>query len=283
MLRNRLWTLTSVALVAATTLFASTAKADATLAIGMKWEPVNYTAPVGLTGGQANASGTPLGSEKLYGWQVTSLNNYLGGFFGKGGQFGFHIGIDFGYGRVNHQITDSSGDVTVNQLSFLQFGFLLGGKFYILQPRRDRVVPYFYVDFFKYFASVNTSEEVDNDDVGYVAGLASPVGISLAVGAEYFFSPAFSLGGEIFGFRLAHSQGTNYNGDTDVEIITKKTMFSMYTAFTLNYRFMITGSVKMREVEGQEELGTPRRPPPPDRRPERRPPQDAPPSAESVD
>lgn len=272
MLRNRLWTLTSAVIVAATTLVASSqAKADATLAIGMKWEPVNYTNPVSTHG---NIGGTGAEGTRLYGWQTTSLNNYIGAFFGKNGQFGFHLGLDLGYGKVSVGVNGS--DPVKDTMSFLQFGFALGGKFYILPPKRDRVAPYFYLDFFKYFASVNTNDEnIDNATVSFIAGLNSPVGATFAVGAEYFFSPAFSLGGEIFGFRLA-----NATGRID-DAYTSRTYFTMYTAFTLNYRFLITGSVSVREVEGQEQGNqTPRRQPPP----QRRPPQDQPPpSAESVD
>ena len=279
MLRTRLLTVTSAAILAATTLTASTANADATLAIGMKWEPVNYTKPValhsGLTGG---GGGMALSGTRLYGWQATSINNYLGAFFGPSGQFGFHLGLDLGYGRLQQGLTDANNNPDV---SFFQFGFSLGGKFYILQPRRDRVAPYFYFEFFKYFASVNTNDDaIENDQAGYVASLASPVGISLAVGAEYFFSPAFSVGGEIFGLRYAYSSGRYYVDDNN-DFFTKQQFFTMYTAFTLNYRFLITGSVKVREVEGQEQ-GTPRRPPP-SQQPTRRPPSDSAPSAESVD
>jgi hypothetical protein len=239
------------------------ARADFNLSMGLKWTPVNYTKPVSASmGGASGPTPTP-----LVGWQSTSLDNNFGAFF-LDGRLGFQISLDVGYAAANKSATGANSD-----MSFTQFGFSIGGKYYILTPKANRVSPYVLLDFFKYFASVSTNDKsVPDDQAGYIAGLASPLGIDAAFGAEYFFTPSFSLGAEVVGLRYAYSEGDytltgGFGGDTKVTATNQYLTF--YTAITLNYRFAISGSVHVKEDSGEEAPARPapkqmkKAPPPP--------------------
>jgi hypothetical protein len=222
------------------------ARADITLSMGLKWNPVNYTKPVSASmGGATGPTAVPLS-----GWQTTSLDNNFGLFF-LDGRLGLQIGLDLGYGSATREATGVNVD-----LSYTQFGFSLGGKFYITAPKANHVAPYVLLDFFKYFASVSTNDKsVPNDQAGYIAGLSSPLGINAAFGAEYFFTPAFSLGAEVLGLRFAYTEGDytlsgGFGGDSKV---TAKNMYlTFYTGISLNYRFAIAGNVHVKEETGEE-------------------------------
>src|SRR5262245_34785901 len=100
---------------------AAPARADITLAMGLKWNPVNYTKPVSASmGGAQGPTAVPLS-----GWQTTSLDNNFGLFFLEG-RLGVQIGLDLGYGSATKEATGLNVD-----MSYTQFGFTLGGKFYI--------------------------------------------------------------------------------------------------------------------------------------------------------
>jgi hypothetical protein len=230
---------------------ATPARADFALSMGVKWLPVNYTHPVSASMGGANGpTAVP-----LTGWQTTSLDNNFGAFF-LGGRLGFQLSLDVGYGSANKNVTGGNVD-----MSYSQFGFSIGAKYYILQPRGGRVSPYVLLDFFKYFASVSTNDKsVPDDQASYIAGLVSPLGIDAAIGAEYFFTPSFSLGAEVLGLKFAYSEGDyslagGFGGNTKVTATNEYVAF--YTGITLNYRFLLSGSVHVKEEQGEE---TPERP-----------------------
>jgi hypothetical protein len=234
----------ALALVAAA---ATPARADFALSLGVKWLPVNYTHPISASMGGANGpTAVP-----LTGWQTTSLDNNFGAFF-LGGRLGFQISLDVGYGSANKSVTGGNVD-----LSYSQFGFSVGAKYYILPPHGGRVSPYVLLDFFKYFASVSTNDKsVPDDQASYIAGLVSPLGIDAAIGAEYFFTPSFSLGAEVLGLKFAYSEGDyslagGFGGNT--KVTTTNEYVTFYTGITLNYRFALSGSVHVKEQEGGEE------------------------------
>src|SRR5262249_6430555 len=131
------------------------------------------------------------------------------------GKLGALVGLDVGYSQK--KMTGSAA--TDSDMSFTQFGFSLGAKYYVLTPKRERVTPYLLLDFYKYFASVSTSDKtVTNDQAGFIAGLVSPLGIDFALGAEYFVTPGFSVGAEVLGLKFAYSQGEfTPQGGTKVE------------------------------------------------------------------
>ena len=234
------------------------ARADFTIAFGTKWAPVRYTRPVSTVGG--------MGTTPLSGFDATDLNNYLGFFF-MNGQLGFQIALDLGYGSRHDEAT---GPGTRTDLSFTQFGFNVGGKFLITRPRAQKVSPYVYIDFYKYFATMSTSETVPRGFEGYLAGLVSPLGINVAAGAEYFFTPAFSLGAEVFGLKYGFATGSYEAAPTGIggsNVISQTNHYlSFYTAISLNYRFDIKIQARAREAgseEEEEERPRPRKKAPP--------------------
>ena len=103
-MRKVLTLLASVALVGA---MAAPAHADFNIATGLKWVPLRYTVPVGAgseTVGNpqqvTNTSSVPGQYYKgtggdMYGWQTTSLDNYIGFFFTE--QVGLQLTLDLGY------------------------------------------------------------------------------------------------------------------------------------------------------------------------------------------
>jgi hypothetical protein len=230
---------------------ASPARADFNLQLGLKWIPVNYTKPITASTTGGGAGSAPLFDDQ--GWQTTNLVNNFGGFF-LDGRLGFQISLDLGWGSV----TTDVGSTSPVDTSFTQFGFSLGGKYYITAPRREHVSPYILLDFFKYFSSVSTKDSMITDSqASYVAGLVSPLGVDAAVGAEYFFTPAFSIGAEVLGIKYAYAEGDFTTGN--IKTTTKHQYVTFYTGISLNYRFAIAGSVHVKEENGEPEEA-PKRP-----------------------
>jgi hypothetical protein len=248
--------------------------------VGLKWSPLRYTHPIGApyvvgAGGDPNKGpgmgtgpipGSDCGggssessnrSDCMYGFQTTSLDSYIGFFFHP--QIGAILALDLGYGSYHADTNTATvgAQPTFYNTSYFQFGFAIGGKFYLTRPTGMRVSPYLYVDFFKYFASISTDRAVSPDIVGAQAGLHSPLGFDLAFGAEYFFTNSFSLGAEVIGFRFAYVEG-DYTAGTPTTTTEKDLYFTLYTAITLNYRFLASASVRLEaDVEATEETKRP--------------------------
>jgi hypothetical protein len=99
------------------------ATSDFNIATGLKWTPLRYTSPIrasaddcALAGGQIACTGTdPRGLGTLYGWQTTSLDNYIGFFFSS--QSGILIALDLGW--ASHNADDFLG--AGQNLQFLPF------------------------------------------------------------------------------------------------------------------------------------------------------------------
>jgi hypothetical protein len=280
---RKFWVGTFVA--AALVLGASApAQADFNIATGLKWVPLRYTAPIGVGSEADNMSGPVPGQRyaggagggSIYGWQTTSLDNYLALFFTE--QIGIQLSLDFGYASHNND-TSGAGNFST---SYFQIGIGLGAKFYLNVPTRERVSPYLLINLFKYFASISTNDpNVTNDVATAIAGFASPVGADFAFGAEYFFTTSFSLGAEVLGLRFAHVQGeVPIPGG---RVSSAENYFTLYTGISLNYRFLATASVHTYEEEEDRQNPRPKRKkrvtPPPDETP----PPDTTTSPESVD
>jgi hypothetical protein len=243
---------------------AGSARADFNIATGLKWVPLRYTAPIGVGTETDNMSGPVPGQRyfggagggEIYGWQTTSLDNYIALFFTE--QIGIQLSLDFGY--ASHA-NDTSGAGNFNT-SYFQLGIGLGAKFYLNTPTRERVSPYLLVNFFKYFASISTNDpNVTNDVASAIAGFASPVGADFAFGAEYFFTTSFSLGAEVLGIRFAHVQGEiPIPGG---RISSGENYLTLYTGISLNYRFRATASVHTYEEEEDRANPRPKRKPKP--------------------
>ena len=160
---------------------ASVAHADVHLAIGSRVEPYRYTMAhfpnVAATAGDLTVPNQ--------GFQTTSIAPYFGAFFAQ--RYGLMLGLDLGWARINADKQMAANPVTSTTDSFFQFALSLGFKLYMREPKKDRVAPYAYIDVFKYFASVSTSNmSVTGDQAAAQADTSSPVGGTLAIGAEYF-------------------------------------------------------------------------------------------------
>jgi len=216
------------------------AHADLQLAVGSRVEPFRYTPAYFPNSGFAERPPSQFAG-KTGPYQATSLSPYLGLFFAQ--RYGVLLGLDLGWVSQSSE-TQMATNLTTKNDSFLQFGFSLGFKSYLRDLKKDRIAPYLYVDFFKYFASVSTNDtSVTGDKASAQADTASPVGGTLAFGAEYFVGTGFSIGAEIFGLRLSHV-GAEYTDTAMTRQSVGFTQLSMYSGLTLNYRFQVQASVK---------------------------------------
>ena len=109
-----------------------------------------------------------------------------------------------------------------------------GAKLYLKPRAAGATAPYFLVDIFKAFTTVDLGQEDDTiqDAEEFVADLLSPFGVNLGFGAEYNFSDRFSMGGE-YGFRYMMS--SSKMDEIDMEITTNLGM--TYAAITANFMF----------------------------------------------
>jgi hypothetical protein len=269
--------------VAAGLCLHSEARADLHLAIGTKVEPLSYTSAYFPNAASSTVRPEGSSTDASQSFQLTSLTPYIAMYIAQ--KYGIVLSLDLGYAQA-HGETQAMGMAmaTTDTNSYFKFGVSLGTKIYFSQPRSQKVVPYLYVDGYKYFASVSTDNQtVTGDQAGAQASLRSPAGFTIALGAEYFLSPGFSIGSEIFGLRPSWVT-SDYKDAQMTRHSSSYTQVSLYTGLTLNYRFQISSSVRAAEDEGSaeaakrrrspssEEFVTPAAPPPP-----------PPPSPEAVD
>ncbi|HNK44751.1 MAG TPA: hypothetical protein PKL17_08210 [Pseudomonadota bacterium] len=236
----------------------SAAHAEVHLAIGSRFEPYRYT--MAQFPNAATAAGDLAVANQSF--QTTSLSPYFGAFFSQ--RYGLVLGLDLGWAKQNTEKQMGANPALTATDSYLQFGLGLGFKMYLREPRKDRIAPYAYVDVFKYFASVSTTNTaVTGDQASAQADTSSPVGGTLAIGAEYFLGTGFSIGAEVFGLRVSHV-GAEYTDATMTRRSVGFTELSMYSGLTLNYRFAVgSGSKSDEPEEDRRRTSTPSAPPPP--------------------
>jgi len=162
-------------------------------------------------------------------------SSYFG--FGAGTSMVIEFGLD--YARINVKVEgdldDFQGITEVDLEGGASMMMPHGGVKLYLKPRTaGMTAPYFLVDFFKAFTSVDLgSDDESVEDVEEFANdLLSPFGLNLAFGAEYHFSDYFSLGGE-YGSRYLMSKAEM--DEIDIEISTSMGM--TYAAITANFAF----------------------------------------------
>jgi hypothetical protein len=250
---------------------ASVAQADVHLAMGSRIEPYRYTM-ANFPNAAVTAGDLTVANQSF---QTTSLTPYFGAFFAQ--RYGLMLGLDLGWARLNSDKQMGTAPATSTNDSFFQLGLSLGFKLYMREPKKDRIAPYAYLDVFKYFASVSTSNTaVTGDQAAAQADTSSPVGGTLAIGAEYFVGTGFSIGAEIFGLRVSHV-GAEYTDTTMTRRDIGFTQLSMYSGLTLNYRFQVQASMKATDEPEEDKRRAspgPSAPPPPSL---------PPPSPEAVD
>jgi hypothetical protein len=249
---------------------AGEARAEQTLAIGTKWIPINFAQPLSVT--------APDGAStvSLQSFNSQTIHNSLGGYFLLEGKLGFLLGLDLGFSSLS-----SSVNKTSTNLSYTQFGFSIGAKYYIWKPTAGHVTPYAYVDFYKYFAAMSSSAVLPPGTLGYYSGLASPLGIDAAGGAEYFFTPYFSIGAEVLGLKYSWAQGTKSvpSGFTGSVTTTGTQQYvTFYTGISLNYRFDLPTGRKRAAEPTTEETEEPKKEHPRSLPSEKPPEEQAPPS-----
>jgi hypothetical protein len=271
---------------------APSARADLQLAIGTRIEPLRYTSAYfpNATPGGTSANPAPATPPSLYGtdtapFQSTSLNPYLALFFAQ--RYGIMASLDIAYAKLDGstQPPGMAAAMTTDN-SYFSFGIAIGFKVYITQPRANRVAPYVYADLFKYFASVSTDNtNITGEQASAQAAMLSPIGATIAVGAEYFLSPSFSLGSEIFGLRVSNVSGGYNAGMPGMETNygSSYTQVSFYTGITLNFRFQVSASVKASDEERDSEDKNAQRHPASDYSAPPPPPPPPPPTPEAVD
>jgi len=239
----------------------STAMADLSLGMGTRWTATRWYNPVFHSDVVTTGNhGSSLGGGNYQMNAETALDAYFMLAFSK--KFGLYLQIDYlsmSWACTSADNDDECTGRETGDMSFSSFGFELGMKYYFAEPRRAAISPMLTVGFFKYFASV-TDGDAPADDQFALGDLSSPLGGRLAIGVEYNFSNNFSIGAEIFGFRLAYAATATVeeSGDdraTDLVVAadsdTDYLSISMYTALTLNFRFYGLFRVYTREEEEQ--------------------------------
>lgn len=240
------------------------ARADLQLAVGSRMEPFRYTPAYFPNSGMAERPPSQF-SGKTGPYQATALSPYLGLFFAQ--RYGVMASFDIAYAKSSGEaLAMGMGNTPVtDNNTFFQLGLSLGLKIYITQPKASKVAPYVYADFYKYFASLTTDNTmITGEQAGAQAALLSPIGGTFAFGAEYFFSPGFSIGSEIFGLRVGHVSG-DYRDPSQTRHSNAYTTLSFYTGLSLNFRFQVQASVRATDEEKDEDRSRRRSdyPPPP--------------------
>ncbi len=229
----------------------STAMADLSLGMGTRWTATRWYNPVW-------AGDVAMTGNHFINNSESALDAYFMLAFSK--KFGLYLQIDYlsmSWACTSADNDDECTGRETGDMSFSSFGFELGMKYYFAEPRRAAISPMLTVGFFKYFASV-TDGDAPADDQFALGDLSSPLGGRLAIGVEYNFSNNFSIGAEIFGFRVSYAATATVeeSGDDRATIIaadsdTDYLSISMYTALTLNFRFYGLFRVYTREEEEQ--------------------------------
>lgn len=239
-----------LALTAFTALAASPAlaRADFNMSFGLRWEPMRYMvpqAPTKLGNGavdvaQPGAGGTAAlpSSSSFNALQRQDFNGYVGlGFTDK---FTLTIGLDFARANLSHTYTDPDGS-TPTARTFNTFGINVGLKWNFIAPKKEKVSPYIYADFYKYFTALNDDrpDNLQQNEVEFSASLAAPMGFRVAFGLEYYFNESFGIGAEIFGIQGAFSSGSLTRRENMVQVSHDQSLntISFYTALTLVFRF----------------------------------------------
>jgi len=178
-------------------------------------------------------------AEMIFGVKPAAVvqSSYFG--FIAGASMVIVFGLD--YARVGVEVKggiDEDLGVDLSDIEAQGSGSMMmphgGAKLYLKPRAAGATSPYFLVDIFKAFTTVDLGQDDDTiqDAEEFAADLLSPFGVNLGFGAEYNFSDRFSLGGE-YGFRYMMS--SSEMSEVDLEITT--TLGMTYAALTANFAF----------------------------------------------
>ncbi len=207
---------------------------DGLFGMGARFAWENYKTPI-LD--QMGSDGAPID----LGVDLSSLNktNFGGDFQLRPiDRLSISLALDMGFAK--HSMT--LPDATVANASTFSFGFLLGVKFYIMEPAPGKASLYLQLAGGKYIGKVkNNASSLSaalDSQLKALSKLSSPLVIQFALGAEFFASKAFSVGADVLGFRMAYSKSKQYAEPVPIWGEPHKLLtFTIYSALTLNFGF----------------------------------------------
>lgn len=145
--------------------------------------------------------------------------------------------------KDGYHYKDSIDSVEFSVRAFVPYG---GLKHYIKKIEEKVVSPYLFGAVFKCFPKADFGDDEEMEKT--IEDVLDFWGIIFAGGAEYYFSPSFSIGGE-FGIRLFFVSSKHEERDRYYDYYEKRYIETVetvkidsrmdvtYTAITLNYRF----------------------------------------------
>lgn len=151
------------------------------------------------------------------------------------------LALDMGFSKYSVRPYVSGSEPEISAKCF-SFGFLLGLKFYVIEPKVKKAALYLKLDGGKYFAKIKNNASSLYPALAYqlsmLTDLASPLVFQFAIGAEFFAARSFSVGADVLGVRFSYSKGDTGSGDSATWTGDQKLLnFALYSALTLNFGF----------------------------------------------
>ncbi|MBN2715167.1 MAG: outer membrane beta-barrel protein [Deltaproteobacteria bacterium] len=159
--------------------------------------------------------------------------------------------LELDFGTFKHTVYPYPYDYSEDELAeivqitqkFFKLGIGLEGKFFLTKPTDKKASPYVFLGLGKCFAKAKApyaGTTLASSKV--MSKLMSPFYLNLGFGAEFFINDSFSLGADIFGFRLETAKASvGQGGEYDNPYYTGDQSIMnlyMYTALTLNFTFI---------------------------------------------
>jgi hypothetical protein len=187
-----------------------------------------------------------------------------------GGEFQLHmlqkrmvLAFDMDMGIFTHTVypfVNNSNELT--DVKFIKFAMGINLKFHFIQPETKKASPYVFVGLGKVFGKADatlkegTTEEdaaAFNAQLEMMGKLSSPFYVQFGIGAEFFAADAFSIGADIFGFRMEMASvdvGQIPSGKAEYSGSQKYLNLYMYSSLNINFTF---GGRKKAKKEDKKE------------------------------
>ena len=242
--------------------FSSTVMADVNMGAGAKFAWDNYK--------RAVLDYSVVGMDENTGTGGMTLMDYPSPRFG--GNFQVVINrrivamLDVDFGTFKHTVytlpygVDPAEPQKITQ-KYMKFGIGLEGKFYLTKPADQKAAPYVFLGLGKFISKTKSPyAEGDLASSKMISKLASPFYLTLGFGAEFFVNESFSLGADIFGFRMETAKGSAGGGaEFDNPYYTgDQTLmnFYMYSALTVNFTFVKEPSTETEQPQNNDVWGS---------------------------
>ncbi len=144
---------------------------------------------------------------------------------------------------------DGADDGDGSETAVQSFGLEAGMRYMFSAPAADSAVAYLAAGAFFYSAAV-TDPASDDDTATFLASYASPLGIDVALGADFNFIPGFAIGAELVGLRVANQGGEDGAGN-----IYSNTSITIYTSLNISFYSLFGGMPAAPAVGGGLEGG----------------------------